>query len=102
MDIEINDKNLILLYETGKSNKYKLPKEIIKKFYMSIETIEAANNIFDLRNYKSLNFEKLKGTDQYSIRLNIKYRMILKVKWVDDNNEVGIFEIIDINNHYSR
>jgi len=48
LDVYIDDKELIKLYETGKSKKLKLQPEIIEKFFATIQKIEAAEDIYDL------------------------------------------------------
>jgi proteic killer suppression protein len=79
------------------------PIEVLKAFKKRLFQIEQANNTADLRNIKSLHFEKLKEPkykDKYSIRLNDAYRLIFRI----ENNQISRLEIIcieEINNHYS-
>src|SRR5882757_8509388 len=85
---------------TGKSP---YPVEILKAFKKRIFQIQQAKNTVDLRQNKSLHFEKLKGKEyesKYSIRLNIAYRIIFRI---DENksNRLEIICIEEINNHYS-
>ena len=85
---------------TGKSP---YPVEILKAFKRRIFQIQQARNTADLRQNKSLHFEKLKGKEydgKYSIRLNIAYRIIFRI----DENKVSKSEIIcieEITNHYA-
>ena len=82
--------------------KYRLPEDIIDKFFARIQQIEAANDIYDLWKDKGLNFEKLQGYEsRYSIRLKLKYRLEMIVEWQNNENSVGEFSIIEISNHYS-
>lgn len=101
MEVIINDKELIKLYETGESRKLKLPREIIDKFFATVQKIEAATSIYDLQKDKGLNFEKLRGSkSRYSMRLSIKYRLEAEVEWTNSQNTIGIFTLEEISNHY--
>ncbi len=79
------------------------PDEVLKAFKKRVAQIKQARTTADLRQIKSLHFEKLKGKkyeDKYSLRLNISYRLIFRI----ENNEISKLEIIlieEINNHYS-
>ncbi len=102
MEFRFDNKDLEKLYTEGKSKKYRLPNDIIDKFFARIQQIEAANDIYDLWNDKGLNFEKLQGYDsRYSMRLKLKYRLEMIVEWQSTDNQVGEFIIIEISNHYS-
>ena len=102
MDFRFDNKDLEKLYTEGKSGKYRLPDDIIDKFFARLQQIEAANDIYDLWNDKGLNFEKLQGHEsRYSIRLKLKYRLEMIVEWQNNEKSVGEFIIIDISNHYS-
>ncbi len=101
MDVFLDDKELVKLYTTGKSKKLKLPEQVIEKFLLTVQKIEASTTIHDLWADKGLKFEKLKGTDKfYSMRLSGKYRLEMKVEWQDTNQTIGIFRLVTISNHY--
>ncbi len=101
MNFEFANKELIKLYTTGKSNKYRIPADIIDKFFARIQQIEAANTIFDLTKNNSLNFEKLKGhNNRFSMRINLKYRLEMEIHWINQEKTIGDFIISDISNHY--
>ena len=100
MQFQFQNKELKKLYETGKSRKYKLPEQIIDKFIMRIDSIIAAETIHDLWQNKALNFEKLTNTDIYSMRLNNKYRLEMKIEWENKIQTIGEFFITDISLHY--
>lgn len=100
MEVEIDDKELLKLYETGKSKKYRLSVDTLDKFFLRINLIQAAKDIYDLWKDPSARFEKLSGENQYSMRLNRKYRMIFEVEWENIEHTIGIFKIVDLNNHY--
>lgn len=101
MEVLITRKELIKLYETGHSNKYKLPENVTDKYVATILKIQAAKDIYDLWKDKSLNFEKLKGTtNNYSIRLTIQWRLEMEIEWEDNNKTIGIITITEISKHY--
>ena len=101
LEIKFKNDNLRELYEQGKSKKYKLQKDIVKRFIMRINQLEAANDIYDLWQNKSLNFEKLEGNKNlYSIRVNEQYRIELEIEWLDENKTKGIINIVELSNHY--
>jgi proteic killer suppression protein len=100
MEVEIDDKEILKLYETGKSKKIRLPKDAIEKFFLRINLLFAAKDIYDLWKDPAAKFEKLSGENRYSMRLNIKYRIELEVDWENKEHTIGIFKIVDINTHY--
>jgi toxin HigB-1 len=98
LEVHIDDKELVRLYESGKSKKLKLRQEIIDKYFATIQKIDAANDIYDLWHDPSLNFEKYKK--HYSIRLTGKYRLEVEIKWMNDEKTIGEFHLVAISNHY--
>ncbi|MES2428022.1 MAG: type II toxin-antitoxin system RelE/ParE family toxin [Bacteroidota bacterium] len=81
--------------------KQKFPDEVIKAYKKRIFQIKNARNTQDLRNNKSLHFEKLKEkryADKYSIRLNKAYRVIFGI---DKQGNFEVISIEEISNHYS-
>ena len=101
MEVLINRKELIKLFETGHSKKYKLPEIVIEKYVATILKIQSAKDIYDLWKDKSLNFEKLKGTaNTYSIRLTIQWRLEMEIEWENNDKKIGIITINEISKHY--
>lgn len=101
MDVFIDDKELEKLYETGFSKKLRLPNPVIEKFFSTIQKIESAITIQDLRADNGLRFEKLRGTqNRYSMRLTNKYILETDIFWDDDNQTIGKFYLKTISNHY--
>lgn len=101
MKVDISDKELLKLYKEGKSNKLKLPDDIIKKFFMRIRSIESAIDIYDFRDEPSIRFEKLEGYEnRFSMRLNNKYRLEMEIIWENENKTLGTFYILKISKHY--
>ncbi len=49
-----------------------------------IRHIEAASDIYDFWNTRSINFERLQGYDnRFSFRLNRQYRLEVEIEWKD-------------------
>jgi plasmid maintenance system killer protein len=100
MEFAFGNKDLEKLYIEGRSNKIRIPADIIDKFYARIQQIEAANSIYDLWNDKGLNFEKLHGYENlFSMRLKVKYRLEMHIEWKDQDKTIGNFIITGISNH---
>lgn len=98
MDFEIEKKELIELYTTGKSKR--LPPGIADNFVDRIERIKASKTIDDLRNPPSMNFEKMQGHDNtFSIRLNQQYRLIFIVEFADKEMKTGKVYVKEIWDH---
>jgi plasmid maintenance system killer protein len=72
----------------------------VLKFISCIEKVEAATDIYDLQQAKSLHFEKLKNKQLHSMRLNDQYRLEMQIEWLNGIMTIGIFKITDISNHY--
>lgn len=101
MRVYIGNKDILKLYETGKSKKLRLPVDISDKFFATVQKIEAAVTIYDLWKDRSLNFEKLKGFEnRYSVRLSLKYRLEIEIEWENDENTAGKFILVEISRHY--
>ncbi|MBU2446830.1 MAG: type II toxin-antitoxin system RelE/ParE family toxin [Bacteroidetes bacterium] len=100
MEFEIENKELLKLYKTGKSRKYRLQPAVLEKFFMRIQQIEAALTIYDIWNNPSLNFESLKGTNRYSIRVDRKYRLEFEIDWHNEESTIGKFIIKELSKHY--
>lgn len=83
------------------NGKLPFPNEVAIGFRMRLSQIKQAQSTQDLRNLKSLHFEKLKEKryeNKYSIRINKSYRIIFHI---DINKGVEIIGIEEISNHYS-
>ncbi|QKJ28297.1 type II toxin-antitoxin system RelE/ParE family toxin [Mucilaginibacter mali] len=104
MRVVIEDEYLVRLYLNGKSlGKPKFNYDIEKGFIKKVLQIENATNTQDLRNIKSLHFEKLSGDleGKYSIRINKGYRIIFRIEREGNNTRVEIVCIEELSNHYS-
>ena len=97
MQIEFHDDKLHRLYvDVGfRDRRYESP--VVKSCRKKVSLIQAATDLNDLKAMRSLHLEKLKGNreDQYSIRLNDKWRLILKLREEPSGQTVVIVEIVD-------
>ena len=101
MNVHINDKELLKLYETGSSKKLRLTETVIDKFFATIKKIESATSIHDFWKDSGLRFEKLRGfKNRYSMRLTGKFRLEMKIELKNIDNTVGEFIIEVISSHY--
>lgn len=105
MQVKIEDH---FLGEVANSNqgygKSPYPIEVLNAFKKRVFQIKSVKNTADLRNFKSLHFEKLKEKKyegKYSIRLNKAYRIIFRIENYEGNNRIEIICIEEISNHYS-
>jgi toxin HigB-1 len=78
MEVLFADEALALI-ETEDAGKTRFPVAVIKSARRKLTVIRAAPDDRALRNWKSLHYEKLKGSREgmRSIRLNDQYRMVL-------------------------
>lgn len=102
MEVYFNNTNLEKLYVgLPVAGKLKYNKEVIAKFQAKIEILKNAENTAELKLFRSLNFEALKGDKKglYSIRVDLKYRLEFRI----ERNKITVSEIIfieDLSNHY--
>ena len=101
MEVNFLNKKLLKLYQTGKSNKYKLDSNVIQGFFEVVAILTASKDILDLWKEPSLNFEKLSGyKKRYSLRITRKYRLEVEIEWENKEKTIGIIGIDEISNHY--
>ncbi len=106
MKVRFSTKELETFYITPLENfKGKLPfsKDIIRQFKKKVQLLISVESVNDLKQFRSLNFEALKGNrkGEYSIRLNIQYRLIFNLE--REKNGDYVIEIIilnEISKHY--
>lgn len=96
MEVEFDDNDLDRL-ETDAGYSAGFSQEIVRSFRKRMQQIRAARDERDLHSIRALNFEKLKGNreGQYSIRLNLQWRLILKIRGAHPCKVIGIVEIVD-------
>ncbi len=101
MQIYFDNTELEKIYEAKASRKYRLDNAIIKKYVRAVEALVAADTIRDIWNYPAFNFEKLQGADnRFSMRLNIKYRLEIRIEFYDEARLNGDVFIEEVSNHY--
>src|SRR5687768_17225663 len=91
-----------LFQDKAVPGKPKYSREVIAKFKKTILMLQFADNIREIRSFKGLNFEALKGDLKgfYSVRIDKQYRLILSI---DRNEKITLVEFItvhDLSNHY--
>ena len=97
MRIRFDDDGLERLYTEPGFRAPRLGPDVVKAFRKKVGLIVAAASELDLRNIKSLHFEKLAGNraGQHSVRLNDQWRLILRLETDDDGRLVVIIEVVD-------
>jgi proteic killer suppression protein len=102
MEVVFNNLYLERIFEGKKVlGKPKYGKDVILKFKKTVLMLQFANSVSDIKKFKGLNFEALKGDYKgyYSVRVDIQYRLILRL----DKNQLFVDDIIvieDLTNHY--
>ena len=81
---------------TKQKNAHKYAEGVVEAFFEAMAIIRAAKDERDLRAFKSLRLEKLSGKrkDEYSLRLNQQWRLIIKFE-EDEGKTVLIIGIED-------
>ena len=104
MEVKFNKEYLSDLYYKGKtkdkSNRFQ--PSIVKRYIRCIDYLYSAIKPEELYQYRSLNFEALKGdkAGMFSIRVNDQYRIEFTLE-NDAEPAITICNIIELSNHYS-
>ncbi len=102
MIVEFNNSYLQKLYE-GKnvSGKPRFSQDIILKFKKTVLMLQNTGSIKELKQFRGLNFEALKGNYKgyFSVRVDLQYRLILSVE-KDSIQVLDVLIIEDLTNHY--
>lgn len=102
MIVRFYNDDLESLYKGEQKGKPKYGEDVIIKFRQKINILKSVESSNELRQFRSLNFEQLKGhknSNFYSIRVNIHYRLIFKL----EEDQINLSEIVSIEellNHY--
>lgn len=102
MIIKFNNVYLQHLYEARRvAGKPKFSKEVILKFKKTVLMLQHTESIKELRKFRGLNFEALKGDHKgyYSVRVDLQYRLILSIE-KDQLVITDVLMIEDLTNHY--
>jgi proteic killer suppression protein len=103
MIVKFNNAYLQKIFENKPvSGKPKYSADIILKFKKTILKMQFVDNVRELRKFKGLNFEALKGDlkGYYSVRVDYHYRLILSV---EEDGSVTVSQVLvieDLTNHY--
>ena len=102
MIIQFNNAYLQKIFE-GKQvvGKPKYSRDVILKFKKSVLMLMNTGSIKELRNFRGLNFEALRGDFKgyYSVRVDLQYRLILSV----EKGSIVVTDILvveDLTKHY--
>lgn len=102
MIVEFKNAYLQKIFE-GKqtAGKPRYSQDVILKFKKTVLMLKNTESIKELRRFRGLNFEALKGDYKgyYSVRVDLQYRLILSV----EKNSVMITDVLiieDLTNHY--
>jgi len=106
MKIRFKSEELEYYYLTPLSElKGKMPflHDIIKQYKKKIQFLMSIESLDELTFIRSLHFEPLKGDrkGEYSIRLNLQYRLIFSIER-DIQLFIEIILIQEISNHYEK
>lgn len=96
MEVIYADKNLALI-ETDMAKATKLPISVIISARDKIQFLRGADDERDIRNWKSLHYEKLSGdmAGQHSIRVNKKWRIVFEIDKSRSPSRITILTIED-------
>lgn len=104
MRVIIEDEYLASLFANGRSSgEPKFNIEVERGFIKRVLQISNAAGNNDLKNIKSLHFEKLSGNleSKYSIRINIGFRIVFRIEKDGNTTRLEIICVEELNNHYS-
>ena len=100
MKISFSNKDLRDLFYAEKPPKG-ISANVLRGFQKKVNFIKNAKDLQDIRNWKSLHFEKLTGDrqGQYSIAIDDSWRIILRIEKDENGNLIFILELT---NHYTK
>ena len=102
MIIAFNNPYLQKIYE-GKhvGGKPKFSTDVITKFKKTVLMLQNTESIKELRKFRGLSFESLKGDYKgyFSVRVDLHYRLILSIE-KDSIVLTDVLIIEDLTNHY--
>ena len=100
MEFRFKSDKLKLLY-TQEEGAHRYPAAVVNRFFHVMSIIKSMPNEGDLYSFKSLHYEKLKGTrgklGERSLRLNDQWRLIIKLETDPRGKSILVVEIGD---HY--
>jgi len=101
MLVKFKNSNLEKIYKNKVTGKTDYSTEVIKQFKKTVLRLEQTENTTQLRQFRSLNFEALRGNKKgiYSVRVNEQYRLEFEI----ENDTITLSEIIlieKLSKHY--
>jgi toxin HigB-1 len=102
MIVRFNNYYLETLYQGEQKGKPRFNEDVVIKFKKTINILKNAESSNELRLFRSLNFEQLKGgkgSKYYSVRVDIQYHLIFELI-VDQILLSEIVSIEELSNHY--
>ncbi len=105
MNVEFEKDYLAELYVNGTTSdkKHRFQPQIVNGYLKCVKALLNASRMEDLFQYRSLDYEKLKGekTGFSSLRINDQYRLEFREVMNETNQTVvGICSLVNITNHY--
>lgn len=96
MEVEFDDPDLERL-ESDANFTANFGASIVRQYRKVLQIIRAAVDERDIRAYKSLHFEKLKGkrSHQHSLRLNAQWRLVIEIRGDAPPKIIAIMPIED-------
>ncbi len=96
MEVSFGDDALDLL-ETDPQARTAWDHKVVRAYRKVMNFIRQAADERDLYTWKSLNFEKLKGSrsHQHSLRLNDQWRLIVEIRKASPRNVIHVVGIED-------
>jgi proteic killer suppression protein len=91
------DDDLRRLYVEPNFHLKRFGQDLVRAYRKQVGLLASVSNEAELRNFKGLRLERLKGAraDQHSIRLNDQWRLILQFRTGGDGKSVVVIEIVD-------
>ena len=97
MTVEFEDPHLKALYWVADTPHPRMSRELVRSYRKVVGLLYSATDDQELRAFKALHLEKLKGNrrGQWSLRLHAGDRLIVKFKTDPQGRVVIVVEIVD-------
>ena len=101
MIVKFNNPYLEKLYDDKPVKKLAFSKELVIQFKKTVLRLKQVDNSQQLRQFRGLNFEALKGDKKglYSVRVNQQYRLEFQL----ENDNITLVEVVlieELSKHY--
>src|SRR5579871_1818149 len=97
MRVRFASSDLERLYDDASYVSPRFARDVVRAYRKKVGFLVAAETEQDLRNYRALRLEKLRGhrAGQHSVRLNDQWRLILRMEGDDQGRVIVVIEIVD-------